>query len=158
MCQSIFLFETKVLIYHITPILKFDFRYYLWSSVLSSSRFWMALILSSIFLFAQDVNFCVSFISQDRQRWKLSLIMCLKYLLNSHPGWSHYHQFLLHHWSEKYNFSTNRLFCLKRRFLYIIWPPIFKFDFRYYLWSSVASSSGSGWFWILAPFLYLLKT
>ena len=116
---------------------------------LQSSRFWMALFLSSIFPFAQDVNFCVSFISQDRQRWKLSLIMCLKYLLHSHPGWSHYHQFLLHHWSEKYNFSTNRLFCLKRRFLYIIWPPIFKFDFRYYLWSSVASSSR---FWMVLDF------
>ena len=67
-------------------------------------------------------------------------------VLNSHPEWSHYHQFLLHHWSEKCNFCTNRFVCLKRRFWYIIWPPIFKFDFRYYLWSSVSSSSR---FWMV---------
>ena len=60
-------------------------------------------------------------------------------VLSSHPAWSRCHQFLFHHWSEKSNFCTNRFVCLKRRFWYIIWPPIFKFDFRCYLWSSVPS-------------------
>ena len=65
---------------------------------------------------------------------------------NSHPELSHYHQCLLHHWSEESNFHTNRFVSLKRIFWYIIWPPIFKFDFRYCLWSSVSSSSR---FWMV---------